>query len=138
MTRIIEQEIDTVAQLREMLVGCPGLSPDSSIAVEALIFDEYGRWILRERGQLAQDEVGKLEGIGGRVETNGNLRDELHREITEEIGTNAEVEIVAFLEIKTDRIHRLDNHQEFTDWVIVSYLCKHVAAKLQICEPRKN
>src|SRR2546430_2020378 len=124
MARLLETEPRSLSELRNLLSEVPDAPLEYSVAVEALVFDAEGRWVLLERGAGAQDEHGKLEGIGGRVEDGSDLRAELRREITEELGDTAGVEIVRFLEVKSDAVlvHRdgvsLTNH-----WVVVSYVC---------------
>jgi len=139
MARLLDTEPTTLAELREQLKSSPQASAEFSVAVEALVFDSSGRWVLLERGAGAQDEHGKLEGIGGRVESDGRLRDELMRELREEIGESAQVEIARFLEVKSDTVVvQRDCETRTNHWVIVSYLCRWTSGNLELMEPEKN
>ncbi|MEV5411240.1 NUDIX domain-containing protein [Thermopolyspora sp. NPDC052614] len=118
-----------------------GFDQPYSVAVEGLVFDADLNWILMRRGKQASDEVGKLEGIGGRVEDPlACLRDELRREIVEEVGPEADIEILEFLEVKSDRVRKVDSRgrETFKTWVIVSFACLHRSGGLLIQEPEKN
>jgi ADP-ribose pyrophosphatase YjhB (NUDIX family) len=139
MARLLDTEPATLAQLREMLGASRGAPSNFSVAVEALVFDRHGRWVLLERGADAQDEHGKLEGIGGRVDADGSLRAELLREIREEVGENAQIEIARFVEVKSDAVV-VERNGEITtnNWIIVSYLCRWTGGDLELMEPAKN
>ena len=108
-----------------------------SVAVEGLIFDENFQWILHERGEGARDEVGKLEGIGGRFEGEATFRDTLEREIREEVGLKAQIEILGNFEVRLDTVVVPDSNKE-RHWVIVSHLCRLIGGELEIREPHKN
>ena len=108
------------------------------IAVEALIFSEDGKLLLHKRGKGCRDEIGKLEGIGGRFEeADGNFLDAIKREIREEMGEEAQIEVGSFFEIRKDAVRDVKNDHE-QHWIIVSYLCKYIGGALKIMEPHKN
>jgi hypothetical protein len=96
--------------------------------------------MLMRRGASAGDEVGKLEGIGGRADESDVLREELLREVREEIGDEVEIEVVDFLELKSDRVLKAmaDGSPIWKTWIIASYICKLVAGRPDIREPDKN
>ena len=139
MTRLSKEEPRTALELRSTLRRM-GFGDDYSLAVEGLVFDQSGRWILMERGSGAQDENGKLEGIGGGAKGDGDLRAELHREIREEAGSAAVIEIVGFLEVKSDYVTKVlpDGKTAQKTWVIASYICAHRSGELEVAEPEKN
>lgn len=89
------------------------------IAVEALIFTPDGKLILEKRGPLCRDEIGKLEGVGGRFEGDDlhhSLMDEIHQEIGD-----IEVTIDRLLEVRQVAFQEPDREQS---WVVVSFLCR--------------
>jgi hypothetical protein len=135
MAIVSTEEVATVAELLELVPHYAGAPKEFSIAVEGLVFDIDGRWILIERGGSANDEVGKLEGIGGRAEGLGELRAELCRELREEAGDEAKIDIVSFFEIKSDTVQHKGVEK---NWIIASFLCRHVSGALQVTEPHKN
>ncbi len=65
---LLKDEPTTIEDLRKELASLPDTPSDYSVAVEGLVFDETAQWILMHRGDKAGDEVGKLEGIGGRFD----------------------------------------------------------------------
>lgn len=139
MAHLFDVEVANTAELAEQLAESGASLSQYSVAVEGLIFNDGGDWILMERGGGARDEVGKLEGVGGRVESGGRFRDELLREIREEVGSGANIEILGFLEVKSDRATKVTEAGPVVrDWIIVSYVCRHVGGELEITEPEKN
>lgn len=119
---------DLAAQVEALCDWQPGTF---SVAVEALIINKNKEMLLLERGPLARDEIGKLEGVGGRAEAE-NLRSELLREVQEEIGADIHLDNIRFLELKNDVI--ADSGKR---WVIASYVCEVTAGEPRICEPGK-
>jgi 8-oxo-dGTP pyrophosphatase MutT (NUDIX family) len=90
------------------------------IAVEANIFDNKGRLLLQKRGPKARDERGKFEGIGGHLKQDTDLHACLRKEIREEIGEDAVVNIDALFEVRP--VVFIEDHGP-EDWIVVSYLC---------------
>ena len=108
------------------------------IAVEALLFDEFGRWILMRRGEASRDGVGKLEGIGGMVEAgDASLRDALSREIREEAGGVSFV-VKGFFEVRFDCVLNESGRCGRQDWIIVSYLALLGNGDPIVHEPERN
>ena len=133
------REPQSLADLEQLLVDCEDVPRPYSVAVECLLFDSDGRWILMERGPGCRDEIGKFEGIGGRVEDKGDMRSELRREIAEEVGNDADVEILRFFEVRKDTVTvEKDGQETQNHWLIVSYIGFLKGGELQICEPHKN
>lgn len=139
MAHLFSDEVSTVTELKSR-VDALKVFDDYSVAVESLIFDEDGRWLLMRRGSAARDEVGKLEGIGGRADESDDLLTELHREIDEEIGTDVDVEVVRFLEAKSDVATKIlsDGTSVAKNWVIASFVCHLRSGEPTIQEPDKN
>jgi ADP-ribose pyrophosphatase YjhB (NUDIX family) len=139
MAHLFADEVNTVTELRDRLVQS-GFNETCSIAVESLIFDADNRLLLLRRGASARDEVGKLEGIGGRADESTTLREELFREIAEEIGSDLKIEVLEFLEVKSDRALKVlpDGTEQWGTWVIASYICRLVSGEPRIQEPDKN
>ena len=84
-----------------------------------------------ERGPLARDERGKLEGVGGQVERE-DLRSELVREVTEEIGALVRLGSIRFMELKSDFVVDTKKH-----WAIASYICEYTSGTPKVREPGK-
>jgi hypothetical protein len=139
MAHIFSDEVGTVTGLRQR-VNDESVFDDYSVAVESLIFDANGGWLLIRRGSAAGDEVGKLEGIGGCAEESDDLRSELIREISEEIGDHVDIEILHFLEAKSDTTTKIlpDGTEISRNWVIASFLCRLISGDPVVQEPDKN
>lgn len=132
MAHLSKKEPTSLTDLVKQVEARCGWSHDSfSVAVEALILNKDRKLLLLERGPLARDENGKLEGVGGRVEAE-DLRLELLREVHEEIGADIVLDNVRFVELKNDVI--ADSGKR---WVIASYVCELKAGESRICEPGK-
>ena len=92
------------------------------VAVVCFVFDSDGKLILQRRGKGARDDVDKLCAIGGSANmSDANFRESLLREIREEGGDQAVVEIDKFI----GAIHKRGydkNSGSFNDWIILSYM----------------
>lgn len=131
--RVSDREVNNIQEL-EIELACKDKIPEKyAVAVEALVFDKNGKWILMERGLGCRDEVGKLEGIGGKFEEDDdkNFISALKREIVEEVGSEAQIDILKFFEVRKDTVGE-------KNWIIISYICIHRFGELRICEPTKN
>ena len=94
--------------------------------------------MLHKRGKGCRDEIGKLEGIGGRFEeSDGDFLNALNREIKEEVGEEAQIEVGTFFEVRKDTVRDVKDNKE-QHRIIVSYLCKYQGGELTITEPHKN
>lgn len=131
------EKIATIKELEALFSKANQPIDMNFVAVEGLVFDENYNWILMRRGPGCRDEQFKLEGIGGRVENDRDFIPALQRELKEEAGESAVIDIVDLLEIRTDTVHdsRLD---KTVTWVIVSFICVYKSGDLEICEPTKN
>jgi hypothetical protein len=136
--RLFSTEPHDETELGALLKGVSRAPTKYSVAVEGLIFDGDLNWIVVHRGHKARDEVGKFEGIGGRYEHDPDFRAALRREIEEEVGSDAKIDIVDFIEVKWDVVRQeKDGKIDEKNWIIVSYLCKLIRGELQIMEPEK-
>lgn len=92
--QLFSQEIKDIKELKSLLKDNKEILNEYQVAVIVYVFDNENRIIFQRRGMGCRDERLKLETIGGRVkEKDLDFRAALQREITEEVGTNANVEI---------------------------------------------
>lgn len=91
------------------------------VAVVCFVFDASGKLILQRRGEGARDDVGKLCAIGGSANfSDPNFRASLMREIREEGGEEAVVQIDGFIgAIPKQGFDK--NAGVFNDWIILVY-----------------
>jgi ADP-ribose pyrophosphatase YjhB (NUDIX family) len=120
----------TVGELTKYISSLPNPPINYEIAVGSLIFTKDNKVILIERGNEARDAVGKLEGVGGKVdESENNLHDVLRREIKEEIDIDVDIDDVLTIKIMPG------THESL--WVVVDYLCRLKSGTPTIMEPEK-
>lgn len=126
-----------MADLKEKIKGL-GLPDKFYVAVESNIFDENKKWVLMRRGPGCKDGRFKLEGIGGGIEeTDTNFIEGLKREIAEEAGHDADIEIKGFLYARTEEV--FDLHANINKlWIILSYIAVLKGGEMKIIEPDKN
>jgi len=132
---LIKTKSELIAYLKH--IGYNKKENEYRIAVEALIFTPAGKLLLEKRGPLCRDEVGKLEGVGGRLKQD-DLLYELHEEFDEELAAEAqelEIEIDRMLEIRQVQFEEKDKGLQ--DWIVVSYLCRLKKGIPAIGEPGK-
>lgn len=112
--------------------------PDYSCAVIALILDKEGRILLQRRGPKSRDEIGKLEDIGGAVEsTDLTFRDAMKREIVEEAGDNINFSIDEL--VGASLITKYDSRtNKDVNWFFLLYKCTYIDGELKINEPGKS
>lgn len=130
---------DEVTNIQELLNKINELNIDIEdgikVAVVCFIFDSEGKLILQRRGKGARDDVDKLCAIGGSANmSDANFRESLLREIREEGGTEAEVQIDKFI----GAIHKKGfdkNSGTFNDWIILSYMGTLKSGELKNTEP---
>jgi ADP-ribose pyrophosphatase YjhB (NUDIX family) len=135
--RLSENLVKNIEELRKELSSIESCPIEYSVAVEGLIFSSNLEWILIKRGKGCRDEIGKLEGIGGRFENDNTFEDALQREIQEEVGKNAEIVILSFFEIRKDTVWDIKSSKE-KNWIIIFFVCKYKSGELKIMEPAKN
>lgn len=100
-------------------------------------FDKDNKIIFQRRGPGCRDERFKLETIGGRVkESDSDFRTALHREIVEEVGTEANIEIGEFI-TSTYAITFDEKYHKEQAWVYLAYKGTLKSGELKIAEPNK-
>lgn len=135
---LFEQEIKDKQELEKWLKKNPAIPEKYHIAVIVFAFDQDNKLILQRRGLGCRDERLKLEGIGGGVEERDiTFRQALKREIQEEVGENAEIEIRDFLVALGDTtFDERDKEEKY--WILLAYIGKLKKGILEIKEPEKN
>ena len=129
--------IKTKAELLDYLNSIGYSKENYRIAVEALIFTPEGKLLLEKRGPMCRDEVGKLEGVGGRLNKN-DLLEELREEFDQELSAKVqklEIEIERLLEIR--QVQFEEQNKRLYDWVVVSHLCRLKKGEPKIGEKDK-
>jgi 8-oxo-dGTP pyrophosphatase MutT (NUDIX family) len=122
---------NTRQELQDSLNQEVNLPKEYKIAVGSLIFTPKDEILLLERGPVARDSVGKLEGVGGELKASDqDLKQALLREVKEEIGD---------VEITIDQClgYHLLPGQKYPYWVIVDFLCRLTSGSPRIMEPEK-
>lgn len=107
------------------------------VSVVCLLFDDEGKLILHRRGPGARDEIGKLLAIGGSFNnSDGTFRNAMKRELLEEAGNKANIELGDFIGCIVDS--KVDNtNGELTNWAILGYKGKLVSGELVNMEPER-
>ena len=105
------------------------------VAVVCFVFDKNNNLILNRRGPGARDEIGKLQALGGSVNSQDiDFRDALKRELKEEGGSSSTVIIDSFIGAQIDG--KVDKHTgEYIDWIILGYKGILVDGELINAEP---
>ena len=109
----------------------------TNFAVEGLVLNDEGQVVLIKRGPMCRDNIGLLEGIGGQCHDSERFRDALHREIAEEVGTAAIIEIERFSHMRLQH-EREGASGASAKWIVVSYICRWRSGPLTVTEPAKN
>lgn len=125
--------VRTLAELSRHLAEQGFQATGYRIAVEALIFNANGEMLLQVRGPDCRDEVGKLEGVGGQLDTD-DLEICLQNRIHHEIGA-VTVAIEEMLEVRPVQFVERGKPE---DWIVVSYLCRLIAGEPVAVDPRKT
>lgn len=125
-------------ELIEMVSNMIEIPEKIYIAVEANIFSKDKKLIYHRRGPKCKTGRFKLEGIGGRVEESDlTFRDAIKREISEEVGSKANISIKKFLYARTEIVLDLEkNINKF--WIIMSYIATLEDGELKVMEKEKN
>ena len=130
-------EVKDMKELKEILKDNNNISRDYKVAVIVYAFDKDHKIIFQRRGPGCRDERLKLETIGGRVkEEDIDFRTALNREIVEEVGTEANIEIGEFITstYATTFDNRYDKEQP---WIYLVYKGTLKSGELAIAEPDK-
>lgn len=135
--RLFSQEVKDRNELNEILKNNKEISEKYEVAVIVCAFDEENKIIFQRRGLECRDERLKLETIGGRVkESDIDFRTALKREILEEVGTEADIELAEFI-VSTYAKTFDDRNNKEQEWVYLLYKGKLKSGELKIEEPNK-
>lgn len=105
--------------------------PNQKIGVIIQIKNKDGKILLQQRGPKSRGANFLYEDIGGRVETKDNtFKDTIIRELKEEVGENANIEISKQVAIYTI-------YKNNTNWIFIIYSGKYIGGELKIMEPDK-
>lgn len=135
--RLFNDEVKDMQELREILKDNKDIPNDYQVAVIVYAFDRDDRIIFQRRGPGCRDERFKLETIGGRVKTSDlDFKSALKREIVEEIGTEANIELEEFVTATYAKTFDNRYNKEQT-WIYIVYKGKLLGDELKIAEPDK-
>lgn len=135
---LFQEEVKDNNELKEILKSNTKITDEYEVAVIVYAFDKENKIIFQRRGQACRDERLKLETIGGRVkETDINFRTALQREIKEEVGAEANIEIEEFI-VATYTTTFDTRYNKKQNWIYLVYKGTLKSGELQIAEPTKN
>lgn len=135
--KLFTNEIKDMKELNEIIKNNKDISKEYKVAVIAYTFDKDNRIIFQRRGPGCRDEHFKLETIGGGVKQSDiDFRSALKREITEEVGTQAEIEIEEFIVSTYVKTFDTKNKKE-QEWIYLTYKATLKSGELKIEEPTK-
>lgn len=135
--KLFLDEVKNMRELKEKLNENDNIQQEYKVAVIVYAFDEDNRIIFQRRGPGCRDERFKLETIGGRVkEDDIDFRSALYREIVEEVGNEANIEIEEFITSTYAKTYDTRNNKEQA-WVYLAYKGKLKSGELKIAEPDK-
>lgn len=131
------EEVKNMKELQEVLKDNKNISNDYEVAVIIYAFDKEHNIIFQRRGPDCRDERLKLETIGGRVkESDIDFRSALKREIIEEIGAEANIEIEEFATATYAKTFD-DRYNKEQTWIYIVYKGILKSGELKIAEPNK-
>ncbi len=135
--KLFLQEVKDMKELKEILKDNSEISKDYEVAVILCAFDKDNKIIFQRRGLGCRDEQLKLETIGGRVkESDTDFITALQREITEEVGTDAEIVLEEFVVATYAKTFDVRNNKE-QNWIYLLYKGSFNGGELKIAEPNK-
>ncbi|MCI8308884.1 MAG: NUDIX hydrolase [Clostridia bacterium] len=135
---LFSKEINDMNELKEVLKANNNISKEYEVAVIAYVFDKENKIIFQRRGPGCRDEILKLETIGGRVkDCDINFRTALYREILEEVGSDANIEIEEFITSTYAKTFDLRSNKE-QEWIYLVYKGNLKSGNIHITEPTKN
>ncbi|MDE5888985.1 MAG: NUDIX hydrolase [Bacilli bacterium] len=137
MKLILKREFETEFDLRKYIADNKIDMPEFRCAVIGMLFDKDGNVIFQRRGPESRDGSGMLAEIGGAVEDyDKTLKDAMMRELREEVGEKAQINIDDFvggvLQTKYDSRTKKD-----VNWLFLLYKCTHVSGELGCHEEGK-
>ena len=131
------EEVKDMKELQEFLSDNKNISNNYEVVVIVYAFDKDNKIIFQRRGLGCRDERLKLETIGGRVKENDiDYRSALKREIIEEIGTDANIEIGEFVTASYNKTFD-DRYNKEQTWIYIVYKGTLKSGELKIEEPNK-
>ena len=134
---LFSKEVKDTNELNEILKNNKEISKEYEVAVIVYAFDSENKIVFQRRGLGCRDEQLKLETIGGRVKKSDiDFRTALKREITEEVGANANIELQEFIVSTYARTFDVRNNKE-QDWIYLVYKGNLKSGELRIAEPNK-
>ena len=105
--------------------------PNQKLGVIIHIEDEEGKILLQRRGPKSRDENGLFEDVGGKIEKSDiTFKKAIERELKEEVGTDAKIDIAASIGI----FHILKGD---INWVFVIYFGSYKGGDIKVMEPEK-
>lgn len=135
--KLFENEVMDMKELSKVIENNKEISKDYEVAVIIYVFDRENKIIFQRRGLGCRDERLKLETIGGRVKDSDiNFKSALNREITEEVGVDADIEIEEFI-ISTYAKTFDNRYNKEQDWIYLVYKGSLKSGELKIEEPDK-
>ena len=135
--KLFSKEVKDMNELNEVLKSNTEISKEYEVAVIVYAFDKENKIVFQRRGLECRDEQLKLETIGGRVKKSDiDFRTALQREITEEVGTNANIELQEFIVSTYAKTFDVRNNKE-QDWIYLVYKGNLKSGELKIAEPNK-
>lgn len=135
--KLFSKEVKDMNELNEVLKNNKEILKEYEVAVIVYAFDSENKIVFQRRGLGCRDEQLKLETIGGRVKKSDiDFRTALKREITEEVGANANIELQEFIVSTYARTFDVRNNKE-QDWIYLVYKGNLKSGELKIAEPNK-
>lgn len=138
MKLVLKREFELESDLREYIDNNFNDMPLYRCAVIGMLFDKDGNVIFQRRGPKSRDGNGMLAEIGGAVEEyDKTFKNALMRELREEVGSSAEINIDEFiggmLQTKFDSRTGKD-----VNWLFLLYKCTYEAGELKCNEEGKS
>lgn len=104
---------------------------NQKLAVIAYIKDINGKILLQQRGPKSRDENGLFQDISGKIEEyDASFKDALLRELKEEVGNDANININSTIGI----YHLYKNN---INWLFIVFECLYLGGELKIIEAGK-
>lgn len=135
--KLFSKEVKDMNELNKIIKNNKEISKEYEVAVIVYAFDSENKIVFQRRGLGCRDEQLKLETIGGRVKKSDiDFRTALQREITEEVGTDANIELQEFIVSTYAKTFDVRNNKE-QDWIYLVYKGNLKGGELKIAEPNK-
>jgi len=135
--KLFSKEVKDMNELNEILKNNSEISKEYEVAVIVYAFDKENKIVFQRRGLGCRDEQLKLETIGGRVKKSDvDFRTALQREIEEEVGMDANIELQEFIVSTYAKTFDVRNNKQ-QDWIYLVYKGNLRSGELKIAEPNK-